>query len=383
MKKSLLVCLWMMLGLLPCSAYIYGQYPDATVKILHDENHVYFCQHKGVSVLDKKTGSWTSYSHQNGMLPAEMQATIALRSDTLWVGGCTDGWLSAICNGKVESRQYKQIKDGTNSDGTHSEFYGSVNEIAFDAQGRMVLGLGNCVRGVVDWKPLECYAIPSLVTEQFIEGMQFDTEGSLWIACAGLQYQNALTRYTFEDGVDFLLTRLEKPYPFRFDACSCLAIDKDGVLWFNPGNQLVKYDGETFTAYETGINANDMAFDGQERLWMVKTGGLCCLVNGNIIGEYNYERPNPFQFPFFDEWFCLDIDDDIIYVGTAYGALKFENGEIAPFELPDLSTGITPTLASPENSQPATMFTLGGTAVTSSSRMTKGVYIENGRKKIK
>lgn len=363
--KFLLTFSIMLLGSIPAKSYIYGQYPDAMVRILHDGEHVYFCCYKGVSVLDKTTGSWTSYSYKNGMLPGEMQTAMALHADTLWVGS-SNGWVSAICDGKVESWRYKII-----SDLTKSEFYGNVGEIAFDTQGRMVLGIVNCVMGVVNGEPLQCYPIPSSVCEQSVEGMQFDAHGVLWVACAGLLYENALTRYTFEGGIDFLLKRLEKPHPFQFDHCCCLAVDKNGVLWFNPGNQLVKYDGETFTLQKTITHANDMAFDAQGRLWLVGNyGGLYCFDHGEVT-HYPYQR---------EMWFCLDIDGDVIYIGTQNGLLKFENGEFTPFEiLESYATAIRPPLAVPDNIAMPRMFTLDGRPIENGSTA-KGVIIKNGRK---
>lgn len=362
--KLTLLFLLLMLGAVRSWAYFYGQYPDATVRILHDAERVYFCRYKGVSVLDRATGSWTSYSYQNGMLPDEMHTAMALHSDTLWVGSC-NGWVTAICDGKTASRQYKMIDEYTKS-----ELYSLVQEIAFDSRGRMVLGMSNCVRGVVNGEPLQCYAIPSIVSEQSVEGMQFDAKGNLWVACAGSHYENALTRYTFEEGIDFLLTRLVKPHPFQFDHCCCLAVDGDDVLWFNPGNQLVKYDGETFTLCATVVYGNDMAFDARGRLWLVgQNGGLCCYDHGEVT-HYPYQQ---------EMWFCLDIDGDVIYIGTQNGVLKFENGEFTAFEVSDLTTSVRPPLALPDGNAVPRMFTLDGRPIDGSSTA-KGVVVKNGRK---
>ena len=370
MKKSLLVCLWMMLGLLPCSAELY--YSDATVcGIQHNERYVYFCRPAGVSVLEKATGRWTAYTKQNGMLPVDKHYSITLHHDTLLVGG-EEGWVTAIRDDWKESRQYETVQRIW---GDERRF--PVTKIVIDEQGHMALLYYIGIDVVIDSSHEEQYIMPgAVVTDHgsYLYDAVFDGVGNLWIVG---DIDNAfwnLSRYSFGGELDCFLSNLEKPWPFKFGETRCVAVDADKNVWFTPGGQLVVYNGTTYTTYEMGFVANDMEFDAQGRLWLAeKKGGLCCFDHGEII-RYPYQQ---------DTFQCLDIDGDVIYIGTQNGVLKFENGEITPFELPDLSTGITPTLASPENSQPATMFTLGGTAVTPSSRMTKGVYIQNGRKKIK
>ena len=331
--------------------------------IQHNEQYLYFCQPTGVNVLEKATGKWTAYTHQNGMLPVDTHCTINLHNDTLWVGS-NDGWVTAICGDWKESKRYHLVIDDP------SGSYFPVTKIRIDEQGRLALLFYYGVI-IVDDGNLEYYYTPEIYSAYGgrLWDAAFGDAGSLWIAGDIHDMADDLSKYSIGGDIDYLLRRLERPWPFQLGAIRCVTVDAHHNVWFCPRNQLVKYDDETYTPYEIGTQVNDMSFDAQGRLWMAGMNGrLCCFENGEIT-HYPYQQ---------ETWNCLDIDGDIVYIGTQDGVLKFENGEFTPFEIPDLTTSITPLLAAPEKRLSSPMFTLGGTAVMSSSA--KGVVISNGRK---
>lgn len=78
--------------------------------------------------------------------------------------------------------------------------------------------------------------------------------------------------------------------------------------------------------------------------------------------------------------FCLDIDGDVIYIGTDTGALRFENGQASPIEFPEFTpTVVRPPLAVPDNIAMPRMFTLDGRQIDGNTTK-KGIVIKNGRK---
>lgn len=368
MKRTLLLLAGVLAGALTGAVQAQG---TATYKIVHNGDYVYFCQDEGVSRLEKASGLWTAYTQENGMLPSKKQGTIALQDGTLWVGG-EKGWVTSIAGDSKESRQYEMTKDGLAVPG----LYGTISEIAFDWQGRMAIGMSNCVRGVVDGVAQECQTIPSLLTEQHVEDLLFDGKGTLWIASSGESAENCLARYTFDGGLDFVLKGLEKPAPFTFGSCMCVAVDAGGNVWFNPGKQLVRYDGTTFTAYDAVASASDMAFDAEGRLWMAGLrGGLTCFANGEAT-QYPCELTKPYPA---DKWNCIDIDGSVIYIGTQTGVLKFENGTFTPLDIPGATTGIRLT---PQDTKAtdSPVYSTDGKRLDSQPR--RSIVIKDGRKVI-
>ena len=157
-----------------------------------------------------------------------------------------------------------------------------------------------------------------------------------------------------------------------------MAEDAGGNVWFNPGKQLVRYDGTAFIAYDAVASASDMAFDAEGRLWMAGLrGGLTCFANGTVT-QYPCELTKPYPYP-ADKWNCIDIDGDVIYIGTQTGVLKFENGTFTTLEVPSATTGIDTTL---RNKQAVTVdgwYSLDGRRYDSQPA-TKGIYVTRGKK---
>ena len=331
------------------------------VGIQHNEQYAYFCQAAGINVLEKSTGKWTSYTHQNGMLPVGEHQCITLHHDTLWVGS-SDGWVTTICGDLKDSWQYNT--DAVDPDYSHFP----VTTITIDNQGRIGLLFDYGV-GIIDNGSTEYYLSSEYHSSYGgrLYDIAFDAFGNLWIAGDTHNKYENLCKFTYSVGIDYVLKNIEKPDAFRPRAVHSLTVDDNNNVWFNSGNQLVKYDGATYTPYAINFYANDMAFDKHGRLWLAgEKGGLCCCVNGETT-FYPYQE---------ETWNCLDIDGDIIYIGTQNGVLKFENGEFIPFDIPDLTTAIVPLPTSPRKS--TDIYDLQGRRL--SGQPTKGVYIQNGKK---
>lgn len=370
MKRNILL-LFSVLVSIPSLAewwYTNSEYPNAFLKIVHSENYVYFCHsYDYINFFEKKTGDWYCYSQANGMLPSRRLSSMAIHCDTLWVGDM-DGWVTSLYYDKADSTRYELRYPSLS---WQYIGYRYISAIAFDYQGRIALGIDTCIKGIVNGVATDFYEIPYPVTEQAIGQMKFDSKGTLWIIAMGQPTKYFLSKFTFEDGIEYFSNNLERPWPFRHTRSTCLAIDKNDHVWFSPSDQLVEYDGETFHVYEIGVNAKDMAFDDEGRLWIVTSGGtLCCFSEGEIIASYSLNV----------RCFCLDIDGDVIYIGTDTGALRFENGQASPIEFPEFTpTVVRPPLAVPDNIAVPRMFTLDGRPIDGNTTK-KGIVIKKGKK---
>ena len=373
MKRNILLLLSVLVSIPSLAEWWYtnSEYPNAFLKIVHSENYVYFCHsYDYINFFEKKTGDWYCYSQANGMLVSRRLSSMAIHCDTLWVGDM-DGRVTSLYYDKADTARYDVKYTWSHVEGDWPIHYTYICAISFDNQGRMAIGLDNCVRGIVNNVATECYEVPTVVLEQTIGDLEFDSKGTLWIIAMGRPTEYFLSKFTFEGGIEYFSNNLERPWPFRHTRSTCLAIDKNDHVWFSPSDQLVEYDGETFHVYEIGVNAKDMAFDDEGRLWIVTSGGtLCCFSEGEIIASYSLNV----------RCFCLDIDGDVIYIGTDTGALRFENGQASPIEFPEFTpTVVRPPLAVPDNIAVPRMFTLDGRPIDASSTA-KGIVIKKGRK---
>ena len=117
-----------------------------------------------------------------------------------------------------------------------------------------------------------------------------------------------------------------------------------------------------------------MQFDAEQRLWLAGEYGPLQMMKDGEFTDY--------PCPIDDErWMCMDIDGDVIYIGTEKSLLMFKDGEY---------TKIAETTSWQEGGQTTAVF--GITDSTSASSLydlqgrqlqgkpARGLYIQDGRK---
>ena len=102
----------------------------------------------------------------------------------------------------------------------------------------------------------------------------------------------------------------------------CLKVDTHGNKWFGTNRGLIKFDGTTYTQYDT-LNGlpdevvNDVAFDGSNNMWVGTRKGLT-KYNGTTWTTYDISNstiPN-------DTVNCISFQGTTVYVGTDNGVGK-------------------------------------------------------------
>ncbi len=372
--KRLLALIWVLQVCMWASAYypsdrivILGKgfvYPSAIMGIAHDDGHLYVAKLDGLEVIDKATGDKTFYGNEDRLF-GYTPTSLTCRGGVVWIG-TREGKLLWLSNGVVSAVDY--------------DFTQSITNLVFDSLGYLYLscGLGEgYVVDVIDRTVVKQFSI-DIPVGGYATSMVFDKNETLWVGKEkGQPKYYSLARYTAFEGTVF---------PFRENVqlpCGniySLAVDSDNGLWYSTylisGSKylLVRLsDGEMSASYQITGSCYGMAFDSQQRLWMALRVGELLMMKDGEFTTYHCDIES-------ENWTCMHMDGDVIYIGTDEKLLKFKDGvfSIADFGQ-HVPTGVdVAEQTAAADRQPA--FDLQGRPVSIGQR---GIVVSSGRKYLK
>ena len=363
MKRTLLFIGLLLICLKGFAQYPNPFYPDAVEKILHDAQNIYVAKYDSIIAINKQSGRkaliykrprWTERYARDGL------TTMSLHKGRLWLG-TNDGVIMDYYKGCLTRHEYE---------GNPLPYSNPpISGIAFDSQDRMVVGISNYV-GWIDGNTVTgASEIPSGVCEEYIHTIVMDDADTLWVACTGFDPNGCFSYYTIEKGLSLILEDYDT-LPFGSGPARGLVIDSHRNKWFCVANKLASFDGKNFKSYELPNSGVDVALGNDGAIWVP-------LWNGPLARFSESGESTLFSCGIGTErWFCIDIDEDDIYIGTDRGVLKFRDGVYSELDLTTTSIPNSCILA-PDDSQ-SHLYDLQGRRLT--GKPTKGLYIQNGRK---
>lgn len=369
MKKALALCVMVLLSI-PSFAisYMFDFRPsNAVTCITHDEANIYCAtRHKGLAVIDKKTGTITWYTRENGSLPSNNLQYITIHDGKLFVSDFNLGAITCVDDHETDTLRISNIE--------------SFSNIFFAADDKMIASYGGYVDVYRNGVRTDSVTINPMILDGAVWKMKSDSQGVLWIASQTLKPYHGLTTYTLQDGFSFVFEG-KSELPFDGSSARGLAIDQNDHIWFCSGSgHLVDYYGDSFQVHNLGFVAEDMSFDESGRLWMITHKGELKSFEDCQVKSYSCEVKNAIGY-------CLDVDGDAIYFGTDNGLFKYSDGEFVVFDFSDSPALIEGPNIQLSASVQGSWFDLQGRRVANSSefqgssfKLPKGVYIQNGKK---
>ena len=378
-------------------------YPPATAhavkRIVHDAGHLYILYYDGVEIWDKTSGDTRCYRYGEGLFPSPTLNAIAVHEDTIWVGNGM-GDLTAIHGTWSESWKIV-FNPSVNEDTEDLQCWLGFNGIVFDSKGNLYFGGDNCVGMRTAPGEFSLYTLPGFNFGTEIWKMAVGNDDTVWLTATCAFLVNCLMSYSCSTGFGSVdLSGGPNIHPAHAKG---LAVDAYGNKWFGgtisgePSTPaLFRYDGKGFEAHPLKYSDDkqempiDMGFDNHGRIWFIPTlswnksdngfcayskGPLCCYDNGKLT-EYPYYEPG------MGYSYCLDVDEETVYIGTDKGVVVFDDGKFTQYnsEWNNESLGIESTIGATEF-RPT--YDLQGRRVSVSSVRPKGVYIQDGRKYVK
>ena len=345
-------------------------YPDAITDIAHDDQYVYVASLHGFVVIDKATGERTVYSIEDGTFDY-IPTALAVHDGTLWIGTT------------VNTKECKLLSfDGQTMAAYDFDFYNAyISNIVFDATGCMYVSCGSGYTfRIEEGQTPEVFSVYRL-KDGWTAHLAVAHDGTLWVANYGWNMSpKSMAKYTVEEGVTFLMeTNTELP---RYKV-TALAIDDEDGVWYACAHTIFEAGGERILIRlkDDQISANydcvhryyDMQFDAEQRLWLAGEYGPLQMMQDGEFTDY----PCPIED---ERWMCMDIDGDVIYIGTEKSLLMFKDGEYT--KIAETTSwqegGQTTAVGSINTSGNATVYDLQGRQLQ--GKPARGVYIRDGRK---
>lgn len=343
--------------------------------IVHDNRNIYVGTRHGLVVVDKTTDVQTVYNSSNSALPEDGVYTLALLGDTLLIGqeNCR---YSTLCDGQFTNYQMVIPEVHILNPSSVEVMDAPVASFAVKAGCQQVyIAELDAFASVSEGKVLEGFSVPTSLLEGSIEDMRLDSEGTLWIVSSSGGYKGncGLCRYTKDGGVDFFLEDYDdNMFPMQTGKREmyslCVEVTPDGHVWTGiRDGYLAEFDGKGFSFHPTGTASEitGMCLDDKGALWCISEQGLLLSYDGRqFVGRQlvlNGERCD-----------CLDVDGDVVYVGTNKRLLRLHNDEEQSIDLQ--LPGATDVLNIKQNSMAAS------TSIHQMFWLTPGIYIKNGRK---
>lgn len=300
-------CSLPLLAFYPAYRNINGvSYKHAVMSIAHDNENIYVSKVDGLVVLNKATGKKVSYSRQLKNFDYAPTA-LTMNEGTLMIG-TTEGVLLTMTDGKVE--KYPATLP-SNKD---------INGISVDSKGRIYV----CSEGRVYSMNADGY---SVAFESFNEWssafglgvMKMDSRDQLW-ACfiSVIGPFIPLIEYT-SDGETINVFDSNASLPGSGKSVYSLAIDKDENVWYSYPTALAKIEGDNFKAFECSSTLINMEFDADGTLWATQNNGPLLSFDGKEFQEHPCLLET-------QQWLCMDIDGDDIFIGTDEGLIRYNNG---------------------------------------------------------
>ncbi len=259
-------------------------------------------------------GSWTLYDSDVGLFGEISEIEVAA-DGTLWVASYPIG-TGRVCNFDPATSTCLSLYEG---DG--------VAALDLDEQGRAVFGTEDGVF-VFDGANATEYVIESdqLVTN-FVDSMALDSEGMLWVGTDGgihrldpanpdAQWETYRSEFYSGD-----------PNSPGGNWSQAIATGPNGDMLFAITNGAASYfSGGTWTVFEDVYSYDSTAIDSQGNLWIGDDGeGLLVLdTAGNQVLAFTSADGLP-----NDSVRTLLADGDAMWIGTAAGLAKYENGALS------------------------------------------------------
>jgi ligand-binding sensor domain-containing protein len=342
-----------------------GERTDVSVrKIANDGTNLWLATYDGLLKYNKQTGEQTLYNTDNSGLITNWLNSVACIDGYVWIG--TYGSGAAKFNGYMFV-PYDRMGDKESLFYEHQIIIG----IAADADGKIWLG-GQCGLYRFDGKNWEWNYIPDSDWRAYVvvSSMAFDKDSTLWFGCAGTLL-NSLGRIT-KDGKMEIMQSVGNASIYN------IAIDKAGNVWFSSIDRGIgRFDGTTVERFYSQNSplptdlTHGLAIDEEDNVW------FGC---GRDLYKYDGELFTVYELPTEKVVSDVLVDGDVIWVGTYGGGLfRLANGEISNIRLIDTPAAIQSVTATAKQATTST-YDLQGRRLT--QKPEKGVYIENGRKRV-
>jgi ligand-binding sensor domain-containing protein len=320
MKEFLSIILFVSIGILPLfsqsnSNWINYSFSKRVSGIDIHDNYVWISTQGGLVRYDKTTGEKTYFNTANISLPENNLLSLYCNSNgDIWVGckyygiGKYDGEKCTtynMSNSGLPSDQYNtQIK--TDKDG-------NVWIISFCWMAKF---------DGVNWKTWKTGRDSS--SWPLITGFDIDNNGVVWLSSTDGFGKIENDEYTIISAIGQGL----------IGSGGCVKVDNNQNVWFVNGSKgLCKYDGSTFTSYNTSNSClptnsiASIAFDSQNNMWLGTSTGLVKF-NNNECSSFNAPKPD-------NSLFRIKADkNDTIWCGTISGNLLcFDGTKFTTIEL--------------------------------------------------
>lgn len=330
--------------------------------IVHDQQHLYVAIFgNGLAVVDKATGETSWYTQEKQSFPSNDLIALTLNEGSVWVGDAS-GYVTSLFAEEPFSKQlFGNAKKGQ-----------SISTISFDSNGRMFVSHYGDFKVLSGESVVDEVNVSSSFSEGYIWQMKPDAKGNLWLTDYCANGSHGLTCYTTDGEPRFVLEGAAE-LPFSTCHVRAMAIDREDHIWFASQTVLVEYDGDAYSTFNLRRTAYDMDFDESGRLWLINSNGILTCFENNETTDYTC----PIET---NQWHCMDIDGDNIYIATDEGLLLFHDGEFSLVELAMEHTGIEGLESQAESPKTATCYSPAGSVATAS---TKGIVISEGKKRVR
>ena len=347
------------------------EFLDAITDIAHDDQNVYVASQHGFVVIDKATGEKTVYSIEDGTFDY-VPTALTVHDGTLWIGTT------------VNTRECKLLSfDGQTTTAYDFDFYDAyISNIVFDDDGCMYVSCGSGYTfRIEEGQTPEVFSVYRM-KDGWTADLAVAHDGTLRVANFGWNMgTKGMARYTVEEGVTYPMeTMTELP---RHNVTAVAIDDEDGVWYsctsvmFEAGGKrsLIRLkDNQVSASYDCVYRYYDMQFDAEQRLWLAGDYGPLTMMKDGEFTSY----PCPIEN---ERWMCMDVDGDVIYIGTEKSLLMFKDGEYT--KIGETTSwkedGQTTAVASITHSTSASpLYDLQGRRL--SQKPGKGIYVQSGRK---
>jgi ligand-binding sensor domain-containing protein len=291
--------------------------------------------------LIKFDGSnWTLYNRDNVEgIDSDLYEVEVAADGTVWVGSAHGG----ICQFDPSSETcLTTYKDTTG-------YY--ISDLLLDDEGRLIFSTD------VNVQILEGDATTMLVLEEdilasnFVDSLAIDAEGMLWVGTDG-----GIHRFdpANPDGTWDLFKSGEGGPGGNW--ANDIFTQPDGSVWLAITNgRASHYDGTTWTVYEDYYSVDFIAVDAQGRIWFADEGEGIIILDGSDVTTLTEDNGLPSNYVH-----AVLPDGDAVWIGTAYGLVRYENDEaevIFDQDSPDMPSDNVVTIIK----EPAGTLLLGAT----------------------
>jgi ligand-binding sensor domain-containing protein len=358
-KQAMLIALWMLspvVALAQSGEWASYSGKEMIARILDDGDYLWVATNSGLLKLNTETEETALYNRDNAGWPDNHLRNMAKDSDgNLWV-----------------TTQFGGI---ARFDGTNSSVYSSSNSglptdqyctsIAIDNENNKWIG-SLMFLNKFDGEEWQSWTTPlsAIAAYWFIYDLKFDRNGVLWLGGSSPEWKFA----------QFTGTEIQA-FPEITASVHAIEFDGENNQWLATANGLVKYDGRTFTSYNTANSAipgnciYDVKSDASGNLW---------LAIGKYLVRFDGENFTSYETPLLEEAdptnqdfvLCLNVDSKgAIWLGTKKsGLFKFTQEKFTQaLKVTDVATGIKAT----ENKKPEISLRNTGSGISLHLSLTK------------